>query len=104
MREAVELATIVANAVDLPAEVVTSAVRERLAGGAAVSSLAAQAALAGAIGQLAERRVAALLRDPDALTLAASRARQGSPLQPSAIGVTRSALLREAGVAAAALG
>lgn len=103
IREAVELATIVANAADLPTDVVSVALAERLDAGP-VRSLTAQASLCGALGRLAEARVAALLVDAEALTTAAQLARAGRPLTPEAIGVTRDALLAEAGVSAARLG
>jgi CBS-domain-containing membrane protein len=102
MVEAVELATIVANLADLPPHVVEEACRSRLREHP-VRSLAGQAALAGAVARLAEEHVARLLADPIGLAAALGFALKGTPLAPAAIGVTRTDLFREAGLAAAKL-
>jgi hypothetical protein len=99
---AVELATIVASAKQLDEQLVVDAIVERLAH-LPVRSLAAQAALCGVVGELAEARVGALLRDPELLAFCSQMAQAGRPVLPSALGVTPSLLLREAGISAARL-
>lgn len=102
MREAVELATIVANVAQLPPHVVRAACVGALRDHP-VQALAGQAALAGAVARLAEAKVAALLANPALLLAALAAARAGEPLAPELLGVTREALFREAGLAAARL-
>lgn len=102
MREAVELATLVQNAVHLPPHVISAAIvgalREH-----PLRALAGQAALSGAIGRMAEARVGAFLADPELLQVAWMRAEQRVPLTAEAVGISLGALLRDAGLSAAKL-
>lgn len=102
MQEAVELATICANVAELPPHVVSAAI-----GGALrahpVRALAGQAALTGAVGRIAEERVDAMLSDPVLLRAALDAALERRPWSAEALELSRGALLRRAGAAAARL-
>lgn len=102
IREAVELAAIVQDCATLPPALVAEAIRGALTNDP-IRALTGQAALTGGLARLAEERVAALLADPELLQVAMMRAEQGVPLSAEAVGISRGALLREAGLAAARL-
>lgn len=103
MRQAVELAALLGNREQVGSVVLRSVCVDAMRSGS-LRALIGQAALCGAIADVAESIVDAALADVELLATALACAEDGQPLTAHSLGVSRAALLHRCGLAAAKLG